>query len=308
MKKIEKIFTALGTINNITLYFDDIDTNKANNILDLIEEYINDLDNKLSIFKDNSEISLINNNNKYIKVSNDTFKIIKLAKEYSKITYNTFDITTKPLKDIWLKYKKDNSIPNNKEIKNILKLINYKDIILNNKDMSIKLRHKGQAIDLGGIAKGYIIDKIKDILKNNNFNNALINLGGTVSSIGEYRSIGVRNPFNKNKYFATINSKDEDIITSGSYEQYYKINNKVYHHIIDPKTGYPADTDLISVTLIGNNGSILDALATSCIILGFKKSIKLIKKNKINAIFILNNGKIYITDNIKDRVNIIKGD
>ena len=304
MKKIEKIFTALGTINNITLYFDDIDTNKANNILDLIEEYINDLDNKLSIFKSTSEISLINNNNKYIKVSNDTFKIIKLAKEYSKITYNTFDITTKPLKDIWL----NKTIPNNKEIKNILKLINYKDIILNNKDMSIKLRHKGQAIDLGGIAKGYIIDKIKDILKNNNFNNALINLGGTVSSIGEYRNIGIRNPFNKNNYFATINSKDEDIITSGSYEQYYKINNKVYHHIIDPKTGYPADTDLISVTLIGNTGAKLDALATSCIILGFNKSIKLIKKNKINAIFVLNNGKIYITDSIKDRVNIIKGD
>ena len=304
MKKIEKIFTALGTINNITLYFDDIDTIKAHNTLNLIEEYINDLDNKLSIFKSTSEISLINNNNKYIKVSNDTFKIIKLAKEYSKITYNTFDITTKPLKDIWL----NKTIPNNKEIKNILKLINYKDIILNNKDMSIKLRHKGQAIDLGGIAKGYIIDKIKDILKNNNFNNALINLGGTVSSIGEYRNIGIRNPFNKNNYFATINSKDEDIITSGSYEQYYKINNKVYHHIIDPKTGYPADTDLISVTLIGNTGAKLDALATSCIILGFNKSIKLIKKNKINAIFVLNNGKIYITDSIKDRVNIIKGD
>ena len=303
MKKIEKIFTALGTINNIILYFDDIDTIKANNILDLIEEYINDLDNKLSIFKSTSEISLINNNNnKYIKVSNDTFTIIKLAKEYSKITYNTFDITTKPLKDIWL----NKTIPTNREIKNILKLINYKDIILNNKDMSIKLRHKGQAIDLGGIAKGYIIDKIKDILINNNFNNALINLGGTVSSIGEYRSIGIRNPFNKNNYFATINSIDEDIVTSGSYEQYYKVNNKVYHHIIDPKTGYPADTDLISVTLIGNNGSILDALATSCIILGFKKSIKLIKKNKIKAIFRLNNGKIYRTDKIKDRRNNIK--
>lgn len=305
MKKIEKIFTGLGTINTITLYLNDIDTIKANNTLNTIEQYINDLDNKLSIFKDTSEISLINNNNKYIKVSSDTFNIIKLAKEYSN---KSFDITIKPLKDIWLKCIKDKTIPTNKEIKNILKLINYKDILLNNKDMSIKLRNNKQAIDLGGIAKGYIIDKIKNILKDNNFNNALINLGGTVSSIGEYRNIGIRNPFNKNNYFATINSIDEDIVTSGLYEQYYKINNKVYHHIIDPKTGYPADTDLISVTLIGNNGSILDALATSCIVLGFNKSIKLIKKYNINAIFVLNNGKIYITDNIKDRVNIIKGD
>ncbi len=301
MKKIEKIFTGLGTINTITLYLNDIDTIKANDTLNTIEQYINDLDNKLSIFKSSSEISLINNTNKYIKVSSDTFNIIKLAKEYSKIN-NTFDITIKPLKDIWL----NKTIPTNKEIKKILKLVNYKDILLNNKDMSIKLRNNKQAIDLGGIAKGYIIDKIKDILKDNNFNNALINLGGTVSSIREYRSIGIRNPFNKNNYFATINSIDEDIVTSGLYEQYYKINNKVYHHIIDPKTGYPADTDLISVTLIGNNGAKLDALATSCIILGFNKSIKLIKKYNINAIFILNNGKIYITDNIKDRVNIIK--
>ena len=303
MKKIEKIFTGLGTINTITLYLNDIDTIKANDTLNTIEQYINDLDNKLSIFKDTSEISLINNNNKYIKVSSDTFNIIKLAKEYSN---KSFDITIKPLKDIWLKCIKYNTIPTNKDIKNILKLINYKDILLNNKDISIKLRNNKQAIDLGGIAKGYIIDKIKDILKNNNFNNALINLGGTVSSIGEYRSIGIRNPFNKNNYFATINSIDEDIVTSGIYEQYYKINNKVYHHIIDPKTGYPADTDLISVTLIGNNGAKLDALATSCIVLGFNKSIKLIKKYNINAIFVLNNGKIYITDNIKDRVNIIK--
>ena len=93
-----------------------------------------------------------------------------------------------------------------------------------------------------------------------------------------------------------------------SFDLEFHHHEEVYHHIIDPKTGYPADTDLISVTLIGNNGSKLDALATSCIILGFNKSIRLIKKNKINAIFILNNGKIYITDNIKDRVNIIKGD
>lgn len=313
MKKIVKIFSSLGTLNTITIYFEDKYTEKANITINKIEKFVNDLDDRLSVFKSSSEISLINKNSgvEFTKVSKDTFEILKLAKEYSKITKGSFDITTKPLMDLWRKNRIKNDIPKYGEIKKKLKLINYDDVILNRKEQSIKLSNKGQEIDLGGIAKGYIIDKIKLILKNNNFNNAIINLGGTVSSIGEYRNIGIRNPFvpinqsSKNEPFAIIKSIDENIVTSGSYEQCYKVNEKIYHHILNPKTGYPSETELVSITLVGNNGAELDALATGCFILGLKQSFRLIKKKNLNAIFVLTDGKIYITDGLKDRVEII---
>lgn len=313
MKKIVKMFSSLGTLNTITIYFENEDSKKANITINKIEEFINELDNKLSIYKSSSEISLINQNagNEFKKVSKDTFEILKLAKKYSKVTNGAFDITTKPLTDLWRKNKMKLNIPKPEEVKECLRNVNYNNIILNKKEQSIMLQNKGQEIDLGGIAKGYIIDKIKSILKNNNFNNAIINLGGTVSSIGEHRNIGIRNPFipinqsGKNEFFAIINSIDENIVTSGSYEQYYKKDGKIYHHILNPKTGYPTETEFVSVTLVGNNGAELDALATGCFILGLEKSFRLIKKRKINAIFVLNNGKIYITDDLKDRVKII---
>ena len=314
MKKIVKIFSALGTLNTITIYFENEDNKKANIIINKIEKYIDELDDKLSIFKDTSEISLINRHAgiNFKKVSKDTYELLKLAKEYGKITNGAFDITTKPLTDLWRKNKQKNITPKFNEVSQILKNINYKDIILNKKEQSIMLKNKGQEIDVGGIAKGYIIDKVKTKLKNNNFNNAIINLGGTVSSIGENRNIGIRNPFvsinnnGQNDFFAIIKSKDENIVTSGSYEQFYERDGRIYHHIINPNTGYPTKTGLVSVTLIGNNGTELDALATGCFILGLEKSFKLIRKRKLNAIFVLNDGKIYMTDELKNRVKIIK--
>lgn len=312
MEKIVKMFSSLGTLNTITIYFENEDSQKANITINKIEKYINDLDDRLSIFKPSSEISLINKNAgiEFKKVSKDTFEILKFAKKYSKVTNGTFDITTKPLTDLWRKNK--NIIPKYEEIKESLRNVNYNNIILNIKEQSVMLQNKGQEIDLGGIAKGYIIDKIKLILKNNNFNNAIINLGGTVSSIGEQRNIGIRNPFipmnqsGKEELFAIINSVDVNIITSGSYEQYYKIDGRIYHHILNPKTGYPTETELVSVTLVGNNGAELDALATACFILGLEKSFRLVKKRKLNAIFVLNDGKIYVTDGLKDKVKIIE--
>lgn len=313
MKKIVKIFPSLGTLNTITIYFENEYSQKVNMTINKIEESINDLDDRLSVFKSTSEINIINKNAgiEFKKVSNETFEIIKLAKEYGKATNGAFDITTKPLTDLWKKDKIKNTIPPYKQIENCLKNVNYNDIKLDKNKQSVMLKNKGQEIDLGGIAKGYIIDKIKLILKDNNFNNAIINLGGTVSSIGEYRNIGVRNPFmpinkcGENNFFATINSIDEDIVTSGSYEQYYKLNDEIYHHILNPKTGYPTKTELISVTLVGENGAELDSLATGCFILGLEKSVELIKSKNINAIFVLNDGKIYITDDLKSRVKII---
>lgn len=310
MKYIQKLFSSLGTLNNITLYFDEKDSKKANIVMQNIEDYCNELDDKLSIFKENSEINKINNNAsiQFIQVSKDTFEIIKLAKEFGKMTNGAFDITVKPLVDLWTKSRKENVIPNDKNIKDFLRKVNYNNIILNDKDNSVMLKNEGQSIDLGGIAKGYIIDKIKEILKYNEFNNAIINLGGTVSSIGEKRTIGIRNPFtpmNSDKEVQEVmevESIDEDIVTSGIYEQFINKDGKIYHHILNPTTGYPTETKIVSATLIGKNGAELDSIATACFTLGIEKSSKLVKKQNINAIFILDDGKLFYTESLKNRI------
>jgi thiamine biosynthesis lipoprotein len=172
------------------------------------------------------------------------------------------------------------------------------------------LRDKGQSIDLGGIAKGYVLDKIKNILSSNNINNAIINLGGSVISIGEVRNIGIRNPFTpmnefkKQSIFASLQTVDECIVTSGIYEQYFKKDGEIYHHILSPLTGYPTKTELISATIVGNCGAELDALATACFVLGLEKSVKLIQNENLNAVFILENGSIFITEGLKEKFKL----
>ena len=279
MKTIQKIFSSLGTLNTITVYINENESEKVKNILDKVEQYVNEIDDKFSIFKDTSEISNINKNAgiEPVNVSDDTFEILKLSKKYSLVTDGAFDITMQ----------------------------NYNDIILDEENQSVMLKNKEQAIDLGGIAKGYVIDKIIEIFKENKIENAIINLGGTIYNIGETRNIGIRNPFNpiniskKDESIITIESENEIFVTSGLYEQ--------GEHIINPKTSKKVETNIISVSIIGNNGAEQDAIATACFVLGTEKSVKLLKKRNLQGIFIFNNGQIFATDGLKDRINLIKG-
>lgn len=311
MKYIQKIFSSLGTLNRITLYCND-ESLKAKEVMNYIENYCNVMDDRLSVFKETSEVSHINRMSgiKPVKVSGDTFEIIKIAKIIAKETDGAFDITMKPVVDLWSKARAEKRIPSKESIKETLSKVNYNDIILKEKQKSVLLKNKGEQIDLGGIAKGYIIDKIKEIIIENGFSDAIINLGGTVSSIGEKRKIGIRNPFtpmspnSKQEIIMEVESKDDDIVTSGVYEQCIKKNGKIYHHILDPQTGFPADTEIISATLIGKNGAKLDSLATACLVLGLEKSNRLVNAQKINAVFVLNDGKIFYTKDLKSIINM----
>lgn len=303
MKTIKKIFSSLGTVNTITVYVNENESEKAKKTLEFTEQYINKIDDKFSVFKNTSEISNINKNAgiKPVNVSDDTFEILKLSKVYSATTEGAFDITTKPVTDY---YK--NSIENVEEFNETLRKVNYNCLIIDEENQSVMLKNKWQAIDLGGIAKGYVIDKIIEIFKENKIENAIINLGGTIYNIGEKRNIGIRNPFNpinisnKDDSIITIESENEIFVTSGLYEQ--------GEHIIDPKTCKKVKTDIISVSIIGNNGAEQDAIATACFVLGIEKSVELLKIRNLQGIFILKNGQIFATEAIQKRIKLLKED
>jgi len=301
-------FYALGTVIQLRVY--------GNNGEKAIKEAINrlnDIDDKMSVFKEFSEVSMINKNAGVSgkEVSKDTYFVIKKAVEYSKLLEGTFDPTIRPIVGLWRIGSDNPSIPNKNEIVKNLKLVNYEDIIFSEKYTSIGLKHEKQAIDVGGIAKGYAADEVKNVLENNKIKSALIDLGGNIFALGKKPdktlwNVGIQNPFNtRGEHVGFISVEDKSIVTSGNYERCFSKNGKLYHHIIDPKTGYPSESEIISVTIISDYSIDGDGLSTGVYIMGLEKSIKLIQSLEgIDAIFITNNKEIYTTSGIKDEFKI----
>ena len=311
-KSYSSTYYNLGTINEITLY--NIKKNEGDRILKKCESILTDIDSKMSCQISTSEISKINKNagRSYVKVSDNTYYVIKESINFSKISNDTFDISIGPIIDLWSIGTDNAKLPSNKEISNKLSLVNYKNILFDDKNKSIKLVNKNMKIDLGGIAKGYAADKICDYLKNDeNLENALINLGGNIYVLGNKEnnkpfSIGIQDPTKpRGNSIGNIKVSNQSVVTSGIYERYFEKNNKIYHHMLNPHTGYPFDNNLSSVTIISNKSMTGDALSTTVFGLGIEKGLKLVQNlDNVDAIFITKDKKIYLSNNLKDKFKL----
>ena len=263
----------------------------------------------MSAFKDYSDISNININSgeNYQVISKETFSLLKSAIKYSELTKGAFDPTIRPLVNLWAIGTDLETIPNKEEIDEKLKLVNYKNIIFNDDNTSIKLEYKNQSLDLGGIAKGHAADVIKDILIKNNIKNGIIDLGGNIYALGEKQDktpwrVGIQDPFtSRGNSIGIISVKNKSVVTSGYYEKYFIRDEKKYHHILNPLTGYPSESDIISVTIISDKSIDGDGLSTGLYIMGLDKSTRLIESLKgVDAIFITDNKQVYTTSGIKN--------
>ena len=162
-------------------------------------------------------------------------------------------------------------------------------------------------IDLGGIAKGYTSSRIMDIFKENGITSGLVNLGGNVQALGTKTDgsnwrVAVQSPDDTEDYLGVLSIQDKAVITSGGYERYFEQDGVTYHHIIDPKTGYPAKNGLVSVTIVSSDGTLADGLSTSLFIMGEEKAAEFWKahSNEFEAIFVTDDGTIYVTEGLKD--------
>jgi thiamine biosynthesis lipoprotein len=231
---------------------------------------LNDIDDKMSVFNENSDVSMINEKAGISthRVGEDTYFVIKKAVEYSKLSEGTFDPTIRPIVSLSRIGSNNPKIPSKNEITKNLKLVNYEDIILSEEDNSIGLKHVKQAIDVGGITKGYAADEVKKIFNNYKIKSALIDLGGNIFALGKKPDntlwkVGIQNPFNnRGEYVGLISVENKSIVTSGNYERYFMKNGKTYNHIIDPKTGYPSESEIISATIISDYSIDGDELST----------------------------------------------
>ncbi|MGL5616492.1 MAG: FAD:protein FMN transferase [Sarcina sp.] len=304
MKKIK--FKALGTN-----CFIGIDSKNKKKILKKVKKLIDDLEEKLSVFKKGSDIYKLNENSgEFIRISEESFQLILKSIYYSKKTKGFFDITIRPLVKIWSIGKRDFKIPKEEEINKNKELINYKNISFIKEKLEVRIG-KNQEIDLGAIAKGYIADLVKEFLIENNVKKALINLGGNVVLLGEKElgvnwAVGVRNPLKgREDYLAILKLKDKSIVTSASYERFSQKDGKIYSHIINPKTGQPVESELLAVTIVSDKSIDGDGLSTALYILGIEESLKLLNELNIDGILITKDKNIIITEGLVDKFQLI---
>ncbi len=249
---------------------------------------------------DTSDISRINNSNeKAVNVDPETLHLLKTALEINEKSNGAFDFTITPLVELW-NVNKATDPPTDDQISTLLPFVNSRFVEL--KDNSVTVTN-GCKIDLGGIAKGYIADKIKEYLTKNGVTRGTINLGGNVMLIGDNNgaqyNVGIQKPFAKAGETAlTIKLSNKTAVTSGIYERYFEHDGNIYHHIIDPKTGYPVENNIASVTIIAESSIIADGLSTACLVLGVDEGKHLAELYGAQTIFIMKDGTIIVSDGL----------
>ncbi len=277
--------------------------NCSNETLDGAFELCENYEKLLSRTVQDSEVYTLNNTEGFVEVSDDTLGIIEKSLYYANLSNGKFDITIYPVSSLWDFNKQ--IIPSRDEISDALKNVDYQSIKIEGN----KINLNGRQIDLGGIAKGYVADRLSEYFKEMKVSEGIIDLGGNLLVFGDRDyTVGIKQPFS-DELAATLKVRNKTVVTSGTYERYIPADIKPYHHILDPDTGYACDTDLTSATIIGNSSMDADALSTVCILIGLKNAQKLIENTAdTEAVFIDNDGKLHYTSGLsfKDDVFTLK--
>ncbi len=281
---------------------------RAADALERAERRVLELDEALSTFRPESEVSLLNASAgcKEVSVGADTMFLLKESKRYSELTGGAFCVTTRPLSALWELNARCGTVPSRAEIEQALLLASDEDIVLDEEHSTAALRRFGQAVDFGGIAKGYAADEVRCILLEGGVTSALINLGGTVISLGRERNVGIQHPDRCTGIaMGRVTLCDNCAVTSGDYERYYEVDGVRYHHILDPRTGYPSRTNLRSVTLIGESAMELDALSTAIFALGAEEGLPLAEQAGVESVFVTNALDVFCSERLRESFSLL---
>lgn len=281
------------------------DTVQGNQYIDLGIVEVKRIENLISDWIPSTQISKVNQNAgiKPIKVDKEVFDLVERAIKVSQITSGAFDLSYASMDRIWKFDGSMKAMPTEEAIKNSISKIGYKNIILDPKGQTIFLKKEGMKLGLGGIGQGYIADKVKELLQREGCLSGIVNVSGDINTWGKQPNgkpwtVAIVNPMNKNKVFATFPLEDSAVETSGSYEKFVVFNGIRYSHIIDPRTGYPAQ-GIVSVSVFAKQTEIADALATGIFVLGVEVGLDLVNQLKgIQCIIVDDKGKIHSSKGI----------
>lgn len=295
----------MGTIIQITVQHD-----QPNSILDKVVDRLKEYEKRFSAHDPHSELMKVNKNAGImpVKVNPSLYKLIQIGRKHSIPSDSSLNITIGPLVQAWRIGFDDAHVPSQKEIDSLLNKTNPNDIILNDENQTVFLKHTGMFIDLGAVAKGYIADLIIDDFKTMNVSAGLINLGGNVMTYGMapkhedgYWRIGIQHPFlSRGNYIAVLRALNQSVVTSGIYERKFTINNKIYHHILDRHTGYPIETDIAGLTIISKE-SVDGEIWTGRLFAQSPEQIMntLNELQDISGIIVTKDGDLYYSDELK---------
>lgn len=309
---------AMDTVMEVAAYGEH-----AEQAVKYTEKRIEELENRLSRTKADSLVSGLNRDGSIRHLTYDYWNLIARAKEYRDATNGAFDITIAPVMDAWGFTGDSFRVPEQSELDTLLKKVNSDAIqMLGSPSDSVTLG-EGQAIDLGGIAKGYTSDWVEQTFRANGIESGKISLGGNVFVLGtkpdgsDWR-VGIKDPRNESGLAAILSLRDAYAITSGGYERYFEENGKTYHHIIDPSTGYPADSGLLSVTVVAadngpdwagaGNGAMCDAFSTALFIMGEEQALDFWRNGgyDFDLVLVTEDGRVVITAGLADRLEEVK--
>lgn len=302
VKPISQSTFKLGTVISIAIYDID-DENLFVEAFDRIQE----IEDKMSNTIDDSEINRINNYykshglNEPIEIDQEVYDVIEMALEYGLQSEGRFDISMDPIIELWGIGTPSEHLPESESIKNALAGVGLENIKLY-PDHSIAL-HEGTRLNLGGIAKGYAADMIAIQLQDVGVEKAIINLGGNVKVIGKKSEevpfkVGLQDPLSeRNDYIGIISIEDKTVVTSGDYEKYFEVDGQRYHHIFDPKTGYPYITDVASVTVVCDQSIVADTMSTILYLMDVDEGIEFVNQmDGIECIYITKDRNVYLSN------------
>ena len=316
----------LNTAVQITIY-DSQDKSLLDDCLALCDKYeliFSRTDEESELYKLNHRISdsavsdqttetqptpyQINGTTNTWHISEDLAALLSKGLSITWESNGAFDIAIAPLTSLWDFTAEDPKVPDDADIQNALPLCSSDGVTINGQD--IILPSDDIQFDVGAIAKGYIADRLKDFLVKKGVNSAIINLGGNVLCIGSKPDgtpfkVGIQKPFaDRNETEAVMDITGKSVVSSGIYERCFKQDGKLYHHILNPKTGYPYDNGLISVTIISDQSVDGDALSTTCFALGLDEGLKFAEKKGVQAVFITEDYELHYTDGFQDEIKV----
>ncbi|WP_076488522.1 FAD:protein FMN transferase [Alkalispirochaeta americana] len=299
----------LGTAVTITIF----EAPNPRQALDEAFERTREIQNRMSINQaeyDTTEIMEVNRHagHRPVAVSPDTFLVIREGLKVGELTGGAFDITIAPLIALWGMGTEAASVPPKEEVLRVQPAIGFSDVVLDTKAETVFLPRSGMALDVGGIAKGYAADEGARLLREAGVKHALLDYGGDIVTVGEHPRgtpwrIGLQHPGGqRDQYLGVLSSRDESVVSSGAYERFFEEEGLRYHHIFDPSTGYPSDSGLTSVTVVGPRAIITDALSTAIFVMGLETGLDLMEELPgYEAIIATEDNRIILTPGVADR-------
>ena len=294
---VQGTFFAMDTVMDFTIYGES-------GLIDQSESLIASLESLVSVTDANSELYAINQTGSGT-LTGKASSLMEQALEICRRTDGALDLSIYPIVRAWGFTTGSYQVPDEAEIQALLPLVDYRKIQYDAATDTVTLP-EGMEIDLGSVAKGYAGQLAAQMLRNNGVQSALLNLGGNVQTVGAKPDgspwqIGIKDPQGEDAMMV-LSVEDQAVVTSGGYERYFEQDGQTYWHIMDPSTGHPADSGLISVTIVGDEGVVCDGLSTALFVMGLEKAADLWAQScDFEAVFVTASGEVYITEGLQDR-------